>query len=54
MEIFIIIVWVVCAFIAAGMAAEKNRPPAEGFALGLLLGVIGVIIEANLPTLPKN
>jgi hypothetical protein len=39
---------VVCGGIGYAIASAKNRPPSEGVILGVLLGVIGVVIELCL------
>jgi len=44
-----LIVGGICAFIAGGISSSKGRSFGEGFAYGLLLGIIGVIIVAVLP-----
>jgi hypothetical protein len=48
-----VIVWLFCAAIGAAIAHSKNRQWTEGLLLSGLLGVIGVIIELFLRTLPK-
>lgn len=42
---------VICAGVGAYVAEAKNRPTGEGVALGSLLGPLGVLIVALLPTL---
>ena len=42
-----------CPIIGLYVAGEKNRSGAEGAALGCLLGPVGVLIEACLPTRTK-
>ena len=42
MEVFVII-WVVCGFIAAAIAGGKGRSGCGGFAIGFLLGPLGII-----------
>lgn len=49
-----LIVWVICAFIAGGISSSKGRSYGEGFAIGLFLGFIGVIIVAVLPKNEKG
>ncbi len=50
----LIVIWLICGAIAAGIGQAKNRPVGESFVLGLLLGIIGVIIVILLPRgLPK-
>jgi hypothetical protein len=50
---FLTLVWLVTMPVWAGVGAfvahARHRPLAEGIALGVLLGVIGVLIEALLP-----
>ena len=43
MEVLIII-WVVCGFIAALIAGEKGRSGCGNFVIGSLLGPIGIIL----------
>ena len=38
-----------CAAIGGSIAHIKKRRPLEGFALGLFLGPIGIVIESCLP-----
>jgi hypothetical protein len=38
-----------CAALAGSIAEWKRRKPFEGYALGLFLGPIGVIVEGTLP-----
>lgn len=49
----LVLVWLFCAAIGAGIAHSKNRHWSEGLLLGGLLGVLGVIIELFMRTLPK-
>lgn len=55
MDIFgcVVIVGIICAFIGGSMNSSKGRSYGEGFALGLLLGFIGLIIVAVLPKTDK-
>ena len=46
MEFVIIIIWVLCAFIGRSMAISRNRSGGAGFAMGLLLGLVGLAIIA--------
>ena len=46
----VVIIWVICATVGALIAQWKNRNRFEGFALGLVLGLIGIVIESLLPT----
>lgn len=41
-------------FIGQYVAKEKNREQGEGFILGFLLSVLGIIVVALLPTKSKN
>ena len=41
---------VICGGIGAYVAAQKRRAAAEGFLLGLILGPLGVVVAALLPT----
>lgn len=41
-------------FLGSYVATEKNRSGTEGFLLGLLFSIIGVIIVALLPTKEKS
>ncbi len=43
--------WIVTGFLGAFVAIQKHRTLAEGFAMGLIFGPFGVLIEALLPTL---
>ncbi len=49
MEVLIVI-WIAMGFLAAWIAAQKKRGPAEGFILGFVFGPLGVIVEALLPS----
>jgi hypothetical protein len=55
MEILVIllVVWGVLGFIGAYVADQKGRSGGEGFLLSILLGPIGILIEAVLPTIQK-
>ena len=44
---------VIMGFLGSYVAIEKNRSGTEGFLLGLLFSLIGVIIVALLPTKEK-
>jgi hypothetical protein len=48
MEVFIVIIWIICAFIGMSMADKRGRSKGAGFALGLLLGLIGLAVIALL------
>jgi len=39
--------------IALWVATQKKRPPLEGWLVGFFLGLLGVLIEACLPTRTK-
>lgn len=45
-----LIIWLLCAGLAAFIAKSKGRSIVEGVLLGLLLSIIGVIIEICLPS----
>lgn len=45
------IVGAICGFVGAYVSNEKGRPTSEGVVFGLLLGPIGILIAAVLPTL---
>jgi hypothetical protein len=45
-----VILAALCAFWAARIARQKNRGVGEAVALGALLGLIGVVIVALLPS----
>jgi ribosomal protein S27E len=50
---FWIVVWLICAVIGAVISERKNLGAGSGFALGGLLGILGVIIVAcQKPGLP--
>ena len=44
----------IMGFLGSYVAKEKNRSGTEGFLLGLLFSIIGVIIVALLPTKEKS
>jgi hypothetical protein len=44
----------ICVCLAAYVGAEKNRPDWEPYVFGFLLGPIGVLIMAVLPTMPPK
>jgi hypothetical protein len=48
MLLLIIIVWITFAGYGYWVATVKRRHPGEGLFLGLLLGPVGVIVEASL------
>jgi ABC-type uncharacterized transport system permease subunit len=48
MELMMIL-WVVCGIGGGFLAQSKGRNFAEGLILGIVLGFIGLIIEACLP-----
>ena len=39
-----VIIWAICGCWASYVMEKKNRSPIAGLALGVLLGIIGVII----------
>ncbi len=47
---FILFLILLCSFLGVYIAGQKGRSPIEGFLFGLLLGPIGLIIVACLPT----
>ncbi|MFV8315324.1 DUF2510 domain-containing protein [Mycobacterium sp. 23] len=49
-----ILLWLFCAAIGAAIAKSKNRHWSEGLLLGGLLGIIGVIIELFMRSLPPS
>jgi hypothetical protein len=50
---FWIVVWLICAVIAAVISDRKNLGAGSGFVLGAVLGIIGIIIVAcQKPGLP--
>ena len=49
-----ILLWLFCAVIGAAIAKSKNRHWSEGLLLGGLLGIIGVIIELFMRSLPSG
>ena len=51
---WIIVFWALCGGIGCAINQAKNRSGVEGFLLGGLLGVIGVIIVLCLPKLPST
>lgn len=49
-----VLFWLICAGVCAWVAKEKNRDSLGWFFLGLLLGPIGLIALAAVPSLPKQ
>lgn len=49
MEVFVAI-WLVCGFVAAIIASNKGANPAAGFAVGVLLGPIGIALSFFMGT----
>src|SRR5438105_4857579 len=45
----VLLFWIVCAFVTAGIYTSKGRSAVGGFLLGLVLGIFGVIIAAVQP-----
>lgn len=41
---------IACSLIGTYVAVEKHRSPGEGLIFGLVLGPIGVLLEAMMPT----
>ena len=52
--IVLLISAVVTGFLGRYVAKEKGREAAEGFILGFLFSLIGVIVEAILPSKKVN
>jgi hypothetical protein len=52
----LLVCWLICAGIGGYIAAQKGRSETEGAVLGFLLGPLGLLIEALLPTVqaPKR
>ena len=48
MEVLFVVVWLVCGAIGAAIMSGKGRSGVGGFALGVLLGPIGLIIALLL------
>jgi len=44
--IIYICVWTACAFIGRAMSIKRNRSAGAGFAIGLLLGFVGLAVIA--------
>jgi uncharacterized membrane protein YdcZ (DUF606 family) len=51
MEIFVVGLWVICAFVAYGQAKKKNLNAPLWAVIGLVFGVFGVI--ASMIVKPK-
>lgn len=49
----LIIVWLICGIVGALIAQTKNRRPWVGALLGGALGLVGILIVACLPRLPR-
>lgn len=47
----IIIIWIICGFVTAVIAAGKGRSGFGWLLVGLLLGIFGVILIACMPSL---
>jgi hypothetical protein len=45
----VVIVWLICGFVSATVAANKGRNGCVGFGLGALFGSFGLIIALVLP-----
>jgi hypothetical protein len=50
MEIFIVGLWVVCAFVSYGQAKKKNLNAPLWAVIGLIFGVLGVIASMVVKT----
>ena len=53
MELWLIVVGIfalICGGIGCYVSQQKHRDPTEGFMFGLLLGPLGLVIAACLPT----
>jgi hypothetical protein len=48
MSVFFVVIWLVMAALGAWVGGRKQRP-VLGLALGLVLGLIGVLIIALVP-----
>ena len=51
MEIFIVGLWIICAFVAYGQAKKKNLNAPLWAVIGLVFGVFGVV--ASMIVKPK-
>lgn len=51
---FVVVTCSIFGFVGIWIATQKNRDSGEGFFLGFLLGPIGLLIEAMLPTKAKG
>ncbi len=49
--IFLLAICVACGFFGRYISAQKIRSPTEGWWIGFVLGPIGLLIVALLPTL---
>lgn len=49
LDVIILLIWVVAAIFAAEAIGRRKGRPGAGFALGLILGWIGVAIIALIP-----
>jgi hypothetical protein len=50
----LVVFWLFCGGITAGIGSAKNRSVGQSLALGLLLGIVGVFIVAVLPKEPPK
>ena len=46
----LIVIWIICAVVCAVIAESKNRSAVGWFFIGLVLGILGVILVAVLPS----
>lgn len=50
----LVVVWIVCGVISAFVASNKGRSGCSWFALGVLLGPLGLILALVMPSLAVN
>lgn len=44
MEVFLLLIWGVCGVIASVIAEKRGRGGCAGFAIGFLLGPLGIVV----------